>query len=167
MLVFDFGGGATRNSRVMIEYSSTQNNKRNTYRKKVKEEKAAVPVTEGDEGDSGTAGERGDDAERPVNSLVGEENDDEERPFKKFKAKNGVAIDPEADDGDERDSEVEHDDDEDDDVDADGLVGSEEGSDSEAQESVDGDDETMGETIDELEAQAGIRDEGLDEPDSD
>lgn len=109
----------------ILEYNEVQCDKRNTYRRKVKEEKAAAAtVTEGDD-----ASKDGDVMESTNGVLNGHDGgDDEDRPAKKLKAEDGSALAPGADglndddmqDDPEEEQEVyEHqeEDEEDDDVD--------------------------------------------------
>ena len=143
-----------------------QCDKRNTYRKKVKEEKAAAAPKDGDETTKEGSAEEGADGQLN-GELNGHANDDEdmERPFKKFKAQNGAAVAPDADGMDETEETIDNqeddvDDQQDDDVEEDEQVEDDPEDDGEDEEADDDD-------RDDIAAAAGVRDEALDDPGSD
>ncbi|KAK5123102.1 hypothetical protein LTR85_003300 [Meristemomyces frigidus] len=146
------------------KYNDTQCDKRNTYRRKVKEEKkAADPVTE-----EGTAEPKEGEATQATNGTNGHvetEMDDADRPAKKLKGDAGQAVAPDADglQDDEVDEEPDADDHEDDEGDDDGADEDE----IEESEGEEGQDQTMEDPADETEERGELRDEALDEPDSD
>ena len=152
---------------ITLEYNETQCDKRNTYRRKVKEEKAAAAVVE--EGETPTDHQTDGGANGTTNGHA--EVDDEDRPVKKLKAENGTAVPPDPDgmDYDEPNGEQEggHDEDDDDDHQDDDVEDDED----EAEE--DGTNETPGVTLmddqedDELVTMNDMRDEALDDPDDD
>ena len=149
------------------EYNDTQCDKRNTYRRRVKEEKAASAPNE--DGDAAA------DAVPSVIALNGigaavtnghEESGEGERPVKKFKGEAGLPVVADAEAGDDetfddaQDNDDQAGDDEDDEVE-----------DDEVEDDVqddDGQDETMDDAAERLDEQpGGMRDEALDDPDSD
>ncbi|TKA25727.1 hypothetical protein B0A50_05823 [Salinomyces thailandicus] len=151
------------------KYNDIQCDKRNTYRRKVKEDKkAAEPGQEGEAPKDGT-----DPLPTPINGINGhveaDGTDDADKPAKKLKGEGGQAlpVDAETDglnDGGDEDGESEHEADanehEDDD---DEEVGDEVEDDAED----DVQDETMEDAADDTLDRIGERDEALDEPDSD
>ncbi|KAK4560320.1 hypothetical protein LTR86_005515 [Recurvomyces mirabilis] len=147
------------------KYNDTQCDKRNTYRKRVKEEKT-VTVVPG-EGE----GEQAADSTTPLANGTANGHateDDAERPAKKVKGDAGLALPPDPDsvedeDVDEANGDIpddaddQEDEPEDDDVDQDDDA-----------EDDDGQDETMEDPADQLEDRGELQDEALDdEPDSD
>lgn len=151
-----------------------QSDKRNTYRRKVKEGKAATNTEEGEGGEARTdAGEGVDDsgatfANGHADGDAGE--GDVDRPTKKFKAEDGTAVNPDGDGGEDdsmEDSRMEREDYEDEDGDGD------EAEEEEDEEEEDEDEEDGGAQLaeDDHEEDAPsishIRDEALDERDSD
>lgn len=127
----------------------------------MKEDKKAAEPSQEDGAEEPKDGE----AAQPTNGVNGhDEVDDAERPAKKLKGEAGHAVAPEADglqDGD-ADDEPDADDHEEDEGDEEGADDEEE--DSEEEE---GQDETMEQPADEVEERGELRDEALDEPDSD
>merc|ERR1712070_1055145 len=124
-----------------------QCDKRNTYRRKVKEEKKAGEGTTENDIEASRDGE-----DLPItNGVNGHgETDDTERPMKKFKGEGGQAVAPDADglhDADDVDGEP----------------------DADEQELEDG-DEDVGDEVDDDDDEGSrtrSRDEALEEPDSD
>jgi hypothetical protein len=173
----------------MAEYNEIQCDKRNNYRRKVKEEKAAAGPAGGTEGEG-----EGEVDGRPRSSpqvlvpptsegqegasnghMDGEERDGEggERPTKKLKGENGTVVpsdadmddrndDPDDDGQDGPESADDDDEDDDDDDDADELATDEDNSDDEMVTM-----EDALETQPQHEVGGGMRDEALDDPDSD
>lgn len=151
-----------------IEYNEIQCDKRNAYRRKVKEDKAAAAPQENGENAEALPGVPGAGATNgdPI-LLIDPSSDAAERPAKKQKRETGESAqldDEEADDADdaenddtemnqeveEQDEEVEEDD-----------VDDEEASDG-------SDNDVMEDAREELEEARGeLKDEALDEPDSD
>lgn len=145
----------------MTEYNETQCDKRNTYRRKVKEEKAAAAAKDGDE-----PAQEESAAEAINGQLNGHaEDEDMERPFKKFKAQDGAAVAPDADGMDETEDIIDNPDDEADDQ-QDDDVDDEDQAEDEAQDGGDEDADEDDER-DDIAAAAGLRDEALDDPGSD
>ena len=160
------------------EYNDTQCDKRNTYRRRVKEEKAAAavvaPSSDGKEGEVGEVvvidGEvsttNGTNGEGDANGV------DAERLVKKRKVENGNAVPPEAeleeedDDGDDEDGdgddEEEEEEDEDEEDDGRGEESDSAEGDSALVDRLEEDEEEV-----EDEERGEMRDEALDEPDSD
>ncbi|KAK4508456.1 hypothetical protein PRZ48_002195 [Zasmidium cellare] len=146
------------------KYNETQCDKRNTYRRKVKEEKAAATATAPKDGEGEGEGDSSLPGEATTNGHAREE-DGAEPPSKKLKRENGDAVLPDAD-------EVDDDDDAGDDVDD-----NEEDDDDAVDDDVDdeeddeGGDETMEDALeeqdDEGEERSGVVDEALDGDDSD
>lgn len=158
-----YGGGNTDCADFYTEYSDIQNNKRNTYRRKVKEEKQAASQLEGDQ--TAAEGELSEVTNGAVNGHV--DVDDEDRPVKKFKGEDGSAMALDADDLEDEDMEDDHDDAGDEDDPADGEE--EDGVDDEPEDEEDEEEEPSGhvELIDDDEvAVGGMRDEALDDPGS-
>jgi DNA polymerase epsilon subunit 3 len=140
-----------------------QCDKRNNYRRRVKEEKAAAVTQNGDEAAADGANPAPEGA---VNGHTTQ--DDTERPAKKQKGEDGTATLPDADQLDDDDLNGEQDDgqnggdDPDDDVEDD-LIEDEDDADEQDEQ-----DETMEEPTEDLEDRGELRDEALDdEPDSD
>ncbi|KAK5114881.1 hypothetical protein LTR62_002039 [Meristemomyces frigidus] len=153
------------------KYNDTQCDKRNNYRRKVKEDKAskAPPALDG-EGNANdeTEGEQQNIIVSPAANGVSNGHasmDDTDRPTKKLKGDAGVAVPPDqnnldeedmddtngADEADDQDDEVDDDDEAEDEVDED-----------------DGQDETMEDLSEQLEERGDPHDEALDEePDTD
>ncbi|CZT22665.1 uncharacterized protein RCC_08370 [Ramularia collo-cygni] len=149
------------------KYNEIQCDKRNAYRRKVKEEKAAATPGENDEGAEASTAVSGPGATNgdPI-VLIDHGSDAAERPAKKVKGDDGEALQPDEEDADDAD-DVENDDtemnqdaDEQDDDAEDDDVDDEEGSDG-------SDDEPMEDALEHLEERGELRDEALDEPDSD
>ncbi|KAF2162344.1 hypothetical protein M409DRAFT_69233 [Zasmidium cellare ATCC 36951] len=151
------------------KYNETQCDKRNTYRRKVKEEKAAAAAKDGDgegEGDSTLPL----DPNEPTNGTTANghtrEEDGVEPPSKKLKRENGDSTIPldadDADDDDDGGDDANDQDDEDDEAVDDDV---------DDEEDDDGVDETMEDALEEQEEEAeersGMVDEALDDPDSD
>ena len=150
---------------VYVEYSDIQNNKRNTYRRKVKEEKQANAQLDDDQ-----APREGEAVEGMNGAVNGHANgDDEDRPVKKFKGEDGSALAPDVDELDDEDmddtQDAGPDDEEDHAVDDDEDEGDDEAEDE------DDEDEDPSENVihpdpnDEV-AVGSMRDEALDDPDS-
>ena len=150
---------------VYVEYSDIQNNKRNTYRRKVKEEKQANAQLDDDQ-----APREGEAVEGMNGAVNGHANgDDEDRPVKKFKGEDGSALAPDVDGLDDEDmddtQDAGPDDEEDHAVDDDEDEGDDEAEDE------DDEDEDPSENVihpdpnDEV-AVGSMRDEALDDPDS-
>ncbi|KAK4634720.1 DNA polymerase epsilon subunit D [Fulvia fulva] len=151
------------------KYNEIQCDKRNTYRRKVKEEKAkdAPPEGEGDaEGAaSGVASKDGEVVPGANGTANGHADiEDGERPVKKLKGDAGVAMAPGADDADDEDMADDQDADANDD---------EEAADDDVEDE-DDEDQTMEDALEEQEPEddddderGELRDEALDEPDSD
>lgn len=157
-----YEGSFVCNADAYVEYNETQCDKRNTYRRKVKEEKAAAVVKDADEtpadGDTTTSINGG------LNGHA--EGDDADRPTKKLKGDDGSAFAPDPDGtededigAEEDDQENQHDDDDDDQIDDE---------DDEAEDNADDRDAVM-EDPDTVDAPLGrdMRDEALDDPDDD
>lgn len=161
-----FSEEVTANS-CLIEYNEIQCDKRNAYRRKVKEEKAAATPQE-----NGEDAEAAPDAPGPGASngdpivLIDPSSDAAERPAKKLKGETGEAMQPgdeevdDADEADNDDTEMNHDADEQDEEAEDDEVDDEEDTDG-------SDDDTMEDAQEEIEDRGELRDEALDEPDSD
>ena len=156
----------------VVEYNDTQCDKRNTYRRKVKEEKAtATTTTTTQDGDS-EAPKEADGTETSTNGTttnghIATEGDDE-RPAKKLKGDGGEAVGLEPDDAmSEADDDGPEDLDEESEVmnDGDELESLADG-DQDADEG-DGPEETMEDSIEVIGRRGELRDEALDEPDSD
>ncbi|SMQ46865.1 unnamed protein product [Zymoseptoria tritici ST99CH_3D7] len=145
-------------------YNEIQCDKRNTYRKKVKEEKAAA-TQEGGEGGSKDGGStNGTNSDPIVLTDRTEPDDGGERPAKKMKGEGGEAVQADQD-GDDADDDEGDDDQDGDDQDDEGDDG---GADSEVDEENDeSGDDTMEDALEEIEERGELRDEALDEPDSD
>ncbi|WPG99714.1 DNA polymerase epsilon subunit D [Acrodontium crateriforme] len=159
------------------KYNDIQCDKRNTYRRKVKEEKAAAA------GKDGASGQAGGEEDATMNGDANGHADvnDPERPIKKLKTDNGVAATPDADgnvggaEDDENDHDVDDQDGDDDEAEDDEDEDDDDDDDAEDDEDDVDDDET--EAIDvtmegpdddeDDEERGGLRDEALDEPDSD
>ena len=145
-----------------------QSDKRNTYRRKIKEEKAITTGTEADaNGDNGSKDKSTTDATNG-DASAHTDGEDAERPFKKFKAQNGAALAPDADGVDETEETIDDQDGDvdetmEDDADDDEQADDAEVEDEEEEEDEDADDDDR----DDLAAAAGLRDEALDEPGSD
>lgn len=151
----------------VIEYNEIQCDKRNAYRRKVKEDKAAAaPQGNGDGAEAqpnvpGPGATNGD----PI-VLIDPSSDAAERPAKKLKGETGEAIQPDDEDADDAeeaendDTEMNQDADEQEEEDEDDDVDDEEGSDG-------SDDDQMEDAREEFEERGELRDEALDEPDSD
>lgn len=143
------------------KYNEVQCDKRNTYRRKVKEDKAAATAPE--LGDDNQDGETAGGANGTMNGHINGE--DADRPAKKFKADDGTAIAPNAngledemdgdhdDQDDEDEDEADVDDEEEDDVVEVGPGGVVE---------IDADEHD-----DDLRVDHDMRDEALDEPGDD
>lgn len=153
---------------LIIEYNEIQCDKRNAYRRKVKEEKATAPSGENGENEDGSTDVGGPGASNgdPI-VLIDPSSDAAERPAKKLKGDDGEAVqadDEDPDDADEienDDTEMNQDADEQDEEAVDDDVDDEEGSDG-------SDDEMMEDAREHLDEERGeLRDEALDEPDSD
>lgn len=150
-----------------------QCDKRNTYRRKVKEEKAAAAAKDGDDAsvkEGSTAEGANEHANGQTNGHV-EDDEDAERPFKKFKAQNGAAVAPDGDPMDETEETIDNQDDEaeeqqDDEVDDDEQV-EDEAEDEGEGEGEGEDEEGEDDDGDEIVAATGVRDEALDDPGSD
>ncbi|EME50092.1 hypothetical protein DOTSEDRAFT_119071 [Dothistroma septosporum NZE10] len=150
------------------KYNEIQCDKRNTYRRKVKEEKAkdAPKDGEGDEeGVEGNTTENGDVLASANGAANGRaDTEDGERPMKKLKGDGGAAFAPGADDADDEDIA--------DDPDAD-VNDDEEAADDDVEDDDDDEDQTMEDALEEQEPEVEedergeLRDEALDEPDSD
>lgn len=150
------------------EYNEIQCDKRNTYRRKVKEEKAKDAPKDGEGEEEGAAAGIAHDGEvlPGANGTANGHADaeDGERPVKKLKGDAGVALAPAADDADDEDMA--------DDQDAD-VNDDEEAADDDVEEDDDDDaDQTMEDALEEQEPEdederGELRDEALDEPDSD
>jgi DNA polymerase epsilon subunit 3 len=146
-------------TKIYVEYSDIQCNKRNTYRRKVKEEKQAASQLEGDQ-----AAAEGDTSIATNGELEHAEGDDADRPIKKLKADDGTAVDPDTTGLDDEDMEDEVDDVPDGDDQAD-----DEGDDEVEDEMEDEEDEEPAEVAREADdevAVGGMRDEALDDPGS-
>ena len=82
---------------LLTEYNDIQCDKRNTYRRKVKEDKAVVPTPDAEGGEAPEAA-----TAIPTNGTAnGHVEDDEERPAKKQKGEEGDALPPDDDAMDE------------------------------------------------------------------
>ena len=151
---------------IISEYNETQCDKRNTYRRKVKEDKAAAAVQ--DEVEAPKDGEPAEGVNGAVNGHA--ETEDEDRPMKKFKALDGTAIVPDADgleddemdadqDGGQEEDEDHHDDEIDDD----------EGDDDEDERAEENEGVVVVDDPDpaDLATAHDMRDEALDDPNSD
>ncbi|EME89177.1 uncharacterized protein MYCFIDRAFT_185572 [Pseudocercospora fijiensis CIRAD86] len=147
------------------KYNETQCDKRNTYRRKVKEEKAAAAAKDGTDADVSMISKDGEAAKSAEDGAVNHEGDDEDagRPAKKLKGANGSAAAPQmSDDVDDDDGDDEQEaEDNDDDADEDGAE-----DDVPDEESDDG-DQTMEDALEEQPDRRALRDEALDDPDSD
>ena len=147
------------------EYNETQCDKRNTYRRKVKEEKAAAAAKDGTDADVSMFSKDGETAKSAEDGAVNREGGDEdaERPAKKLKGENGSAAAPDmADDVDDEDGDDEQEAEEnDDDADEDGAE------DDVPDEESDDEDQTMEDALEEQPDRSEMRDEALDDPDSD
>lgn len=111
-------------------------------------------------------GDEGQQAEPPVNGAaqhLAAEEDDSERPMKKFRAEDGAAVPRAAHDLDEEDVNGEPDADDLDEEAAEDEVPDDEVEDVEDEEVL---DETMDNPGEEPEERGELRDEALDEPDS-
>ena len=135
------------------EYNETQCDKRNTYRRKVKEEKAAAAERSApdapDDPDTATG------ANGAVNGHAEGEGEDEDRPAKKFKAEDGSAVAPDANG-----------------LDDDEMDGDQDGEQEAADDRLDDDDEDESEPVvlvdpENVAAGGVVRDEALDDLDSD
>ncbi|EMD01184.1 hypothetical protein BAUCODRAFT_61755 [Baudoinia panamericana UAMH 10762] len=147
------------------KYNDVQCDKRNTYRRKVKEEKAAAAAT--GEHDEPSATEEND--AQAANGVANGHDalGDDERPVKKLKGGSGEAVAPGTypadhemfDDGPsvDHDDPDEHDPDDDDEEE------------DEADDAVneDGEQEDAGDPVEDLNGRGEMQDEALDEPDSD
>ena len=150
----------------MTEYNDVQCDKRNSYRHRVKQEKAAATVTDKDDED-----DAGEAATVPVNGEANGHAEAEgiERPAKKLKAESGKAVSADPDGMDDDADDAEQDGDQDGDDGEDG----EEGADDEPEdEDVPDDDEAdedeaEGVANDDEGVRGGLRDEALDDVDSD
>lgn len=147
------------------EYNEIQCDKRNAYRRKVKEEKAAATPAENGEGTESSNAVAGPGASNgdPI-VLIDPSSDAAERPAKKLKGDDGEALqadDEDPDDVENDDTEMNQDADEQDEEAEDDDVDDEEGSDG-------SDDDPMEDAREHLDEERGeLRDEALDEPDSD
>jgi len=144
-------------------YNTIQCDKRNSYRRKVKEEKAAQSAN----GESKDPSANGDAANADDASANGHDDgeDGEDRPAKKMKRENGDAEAVDLDDADDEEGNGGVDLDDHVDEDEEGEGG--EDDDVEDVEEDDGHDETLDETMGEVDERGEERDEALDEPDSD
>ena len=153
---------------IVAEYNEAQCDKRNTYRRKIKEEKAAAAARDVLEG-----GKEGEDVTEGANGIVNGhvEGEDAERPVKKLKAEDGTAMAPDVDGTEDEEMDVDHEGDQDDveeqQEDEDDEDGDDEDDDTDDQEI-----EVSGTTLDEadldgIRVEPGMRDEALDDPDSD
>ncbi len=153
----------------MTEYNEVQSEKRNAYRKKVKEDKAASTSKDAGEGDTTIDGEtvvEGETVEGANGTANGHvEGGDADRPAKKLKAGNGTALNPDLDAMDEDfpddTAEVEPDDEHEDDE-----VEEDEGEDEEDDE-VDATNGDMHESKLADSRMPELRDEALDDPGND
>lgn len=139
-----------------------QCDKRNNYRRKVKEEKAAKTGGEGEEGDVSVDGVKDGNTSTITNGDAGVDEDGE-RPIKKLKAENGDAVLPDAgDDADDDGGEDEDDNDED------GEDGEDDGGEDDVpdEEESDEEDQPMEDALEEQSRRGSMRDEALDDPDS-
>jgi len=134
-----------------------QCDKRNTYRRKVKEEKAAAAPADGE-----SEGPKDNGALTTTNGHAAEVDD--ERPTKKFKGQSGEVVAPEPDAMDDADEDGQEDADENADEDEDDDVPDDDVDDVDEDEVQ---DETMDEPGEEVDGRGELRDEALDEPDSD
>ncbi|KAF2771645.1 histone-fold-containing protein [Teratosphaeria nubilosa] len=141
------------------KYNDIQCDKRNTYRKKVKDDKAAAAEKE----TPSEGGPNGESAAATANGATTNghtEGENGERPAKKLKGDTGQSVVRDADDETSRQDEDDHDEDVDDDDD-----GDEDGADNDD----DAEDEAQDEdAADDVEEERGeVRDEALDGSDSD
>ena len=152
------------------EYNETQCDKRNTYRRKVKEEKAAAAVKESGE-EAPKEGETTEGANGTMNGHAETEDENGDRPVKKLKAEDGSALAP-------HDDSLEEDDDLDPDedirqVDNDSQLDpfdEDEADDEDADDDQEEDNENEPVVLvdaDNVAASGDLRDEALDDPDSD
>ncbi|KAI7651456.1 hypothetical protein KC318_g15684, partial [Hortaea werneckii] len=150
------------------KYNDVQCDKRNTYRRKVKEEKKAGEGTTENDIEASRDGE-----DVPItNGINGYgETDDLERPMKKFKGEGGQAVAPNADglhDADDVDGEPDADEQEIEDGDEDaGDDVEDEAEEDEAQDETMEDHDDVDDDDDDEGSRTRSRDEALDEPDSD
>ncbi|KAK5134980.1 hypothetical protein LTR08_005932 [Meristemomyces frigidus] len=145
------------------KYNDVQCDKRNTYRRKVKEDKKVEEPIKGD----GTEAPKDAETAEVTNGVNGHaQADDAERPAKKLKADAGHAVPT---DGDGlRDADMEDEGDAEEVVDGDGEEADEsDEAEEDGEDDEEGQDETMEEPVDEVEDRRESRDEALDEPDSD
>ncbi|CAK1356131.1 DNA polymerase epsilon subunit D [Cercospora beticola] len=149
------------------KYNDTQCDKRNTYRRKVKADKDAATDKPTGEGETSEIAKDGEATAATTNGASNAGAEDEtDRPAKKLKAENGAAVTPGGDedmvddDGDdEQDANDQDDEEEDDEEGAEDEVPDEEESE---------DDQPMEDALEEqVEDAGGIRDEALDQSDSD
>lgn len=103
-----------------------------------------------------------------VNGEANGHADDEnaERPFKKFKAQNGAAVAPDADAMDETEETIDHPDDEEDEHQDDDIDDEEQVEDDAEEEGEDDGADDDDDHRDEIAAATGVRDEALDDPES-
>ncbi|EMF17729.1 histone-fold-containing protein [Sphaerulina musiva SO2202] len=163
------------------KYNEMQCDKRNTYRRKVKADKDAAAEKEPGEGDTSEVAKDGEAPASATNGSAASKsangNDNNVgRPTKKLKGENGTAV-PKADaemrDDDDDDNDDEDDDNDEDDDEQDAHEQEEdEGEDGAEDEDVADEEESQDEQmVDALEEQdedaSGMRDEALDDPDSD
>ncbi|KAF2209671.1 hypothetical protein CERZMDRAFT_69809 [Cercospora zeae-maydis SCOH1-5] len=149
------------------KYNDTQCDKRNTYRRKVKADKDAATEKPTGEGGTSASAKDGEETGTATNGTSNADaEDDTDRPAKKLKTENGAATLPSGDDemgdddgDDEQDANDQDDDEEDEDEGAEDDVPDEEESE---------DDQPMEDALEEQVEVAGrIRDEALDQSDSD
>lgn len=153
---------------VCPEYNETQCDKRNTYRRKVKEEKAVAASRE--DGEPSNEAETAEGANGTTNGHA--DTEDEDRPAKKFKAEDGTAMAPDANGLEEDEMDVEQDGEQDDAVDQLEEDDRDDDGDEEDGEEEDDDEEVDNEPVvlvdaDNVALGGDIRDEALDDPDSD
>ena len=150
---------------IYIEYTDIQCNKRNTYRRKVKEEKQANAQLDGDQGPT-----EGDMVEGMNGAVNGHANgDDEDRPLKKIKGEDGTAFVADVDELDDEDMDDTQDagldEEEDHPADDEEDEGDDEGEDEEDEDEDPSEKVVDADPEDEV-AVGGMRDEALDDPDS-
>ncbi|KAK6395215.1 hypothetical protein LTR65_000684 [Meristemomyces frigidus] len=146
------------------KYNDTQCDKRNTYRRKVKEDKKVTEPAPEDGLEEPKDGET-TEAINGTNGHAEAETEDAERPAKKLKGDAGQAVAPDADGLQEGDMDDEQDADDHEDEE-----GEEDGADEDEEDESEGEeaqDQTMEDPGDETEDRGELRDEALDEPDSD
>ena len=156
-------------AKIVSEYNEMQCDKRNTYRRKVKEEKAAAAVPS--EGEAPEEGGASGIANGTVNGHAEvTEADDGERPSKKFKAEDGtgMAPDPDVTEDDEMDDAHPGEPDTDEQHEEDDV--GEESDDDEGEDEDEGDEGiafVKVHELDDLTVANELRDEALDDPDGD